>query len=400
MSAILRTIDALRQIRVGDYVEFHTDRLGYVESITPPDRLCIIEDDGTTSSARPRRFHVRDNTVALMPRAGDGYVNNRSLIQPPEPYENSTRNDSDTFSDETKEMISVLKKTNHWTYDSTNNEHPLFAYLKRNDDKEYGWIRKLLPKQNDEDDKRKKLSGNQRMIFITTYNLFSGFSKTHGPLKGWQNYFYNAWGVSKWTANRIVDAYYDNGFIPDRKTRNDKGMTLINSEKKRKATYTPFYVYKREQTQRRYRSHTLRLDAEMLKEEFEGKDDLEKRTYQNIADNFIRQGFSLHHNIVKALQKLCGNMTYRGIANFIGGTVTENTVAKHLKSLDSFSVAKTRVLPQLTQHSMERRLEFCESFFIFWQSAKCLKSNIKMIVTHMDEKWVQAVVTRTNIKLI
>ena len=89
-----------------------------------------------------------------------------------------------------------------------------------------------MPKHNDEDDKQTELCSNQRMIFITTYNLFSGFSKTHGMLKGWQNYFYNAWGVSKWTANRIVNAYYDNGFIAERKTRNDKGMTLINSEKK------------------------------------------------------------------------------------------------------------------------------------------------------------------------
>ena len=66
-----------------------------------------------------------------MSRAGDGYISNRSLIQPPEPYENSTRSDRDTFSDETKELISVLKKTNLWTYDSSNNEHPLFAYLKQ-----------------------------------------------------------------------------------------------------------------------------------------------------------------------------------------------------------------------------------------------------------------------------
>ena len=76
------------------------------------------------------------------------------------------------------------------------------------------------------------MNSEQRMIFITTYNLFSGFAKSHGPLKGWQNYFYKSWGVSKQTANRVVDSYYENGFIPDRKTRKDKGFTLINSEKK------------------------------------------------------------------------------------------------------------------------------------------------------------------------
>ena len=37
---------------------------------------------------------------------------------------------------------------------------------------------------------------------------------------------------------------------------------------------------------------------------------------------------------------------------------------------------------------------------MFWLSAKCLKPNIKMIVTHMDEKWVHAIVTRSNIKIL
>ena len=31
MSSIMRTIDALRKIRLGDYVGLHRDRLGYVE---------------------------------------------------------------------------------------------------------------------------------------------------------------------------------------------------------------------------------------------------------------------------------------------------------------------------------------------------------------------------------
>ena len=53
MSAILRTIDSLKQIRVGDYVQFHGDRLGYVEKLLPNNIIRIREDDGTL---RPRRF--------------------------------------------------------------------------------------------------------------------------------------------------------------------------------------------------------------------------------------------------------------------------------------------------------------------------------------------------------
>ena len=80
MSSILMTIDALKKIRVGDYVEFHTDRLGYVEEIIPPDTLLIIEDDESNRSTMVKRFNVKDNKVALIPQAGDGIINNRSLI--------------------------------------------------------------------------------------------------------------------------------------------------------------------------------------------------------------------------------------------------------------------------------------------------------------------------------
>ena len=103
---------------------------------------------------------------------------------------------------------------------------------------------------------------------------------------------------------------------------------------------------------------------------------------------------------MKALEKSGGHMTYNDIANYIGGTVTPNTVAKHLKSLNGFSVAKTRILPQLTEGCMKNAYSFANHFFIFWKSAKCLKSSVKLIVTHMDEKLVHAVVTRTNIKLL
>jgi len=37
MSSIIRTIAALRDIRVGDYVRFHIYKLGYVVSITDND---------------------------------------------------------------------------------------------------------------------------------------------------------------------------------------------------------------------------------------------------------------------------------------------------------------------------------------------------------------------------
>ena len=93
-------------------------------------------------------------------------------------------------------------------------------------------------------------------------------------------------------------------------------------------------------------------------------------------------------------------MSYAAIANHLGVILTKSTVSKHLQSLEGFDATKSRIIPQLSKDCMERRKRFCEAFFIFWYCAKFLKSKIKVIVTHMDKKWVHAVVTQINIKLL
>ena len=95
MSSILRTIDALRELHVGYFVEFQQGRVGYVEEIIPPDIVRIVEDDGMTESRRPRRFNVKKNKVALSPKSGNTFTNNRNLIQPHEPYDNKVNEYSD-----------------------------------------------------------------------------------------------------------------------------------------------------------------------------------------------------------------------------------------------------------------------------------------------------------------
>ena len=145
MSSIIRTIDALKEIHVGDYVEFLNGRLGYVDEIIPPDNIRIVEDDGSLTSSRSRRFTVKKHKVAVVPKSGSSFTNNRTLIQPPEPYKATNRIDSENFPDETKKLIKVLKETKNWTNNSISNKHPFFNYLQANDHREEGWIRNFLP---------------------------------------------------------------------------------------------------------------------------------------------------------------------------------------------------------------------------------------------------------------
>ena len=62
----------------------------------------IIEDDGTRKSTRVRQFTVEQHKLAIVPRAGNSFTNNRTLIQPPEPYENNSTIIAEDFLHNTK----------------------------------------------------------------------------------------------------------------------------------------------------------------------------------------------------------------------------------------------------------------------------------------------------------
>ena len=69
MSSIIRTFDALSEIRVGDYVQLHEDRLEYVQSISENNVVKILE--ANDSVVRPRYYHVRKNQVVVVPTVGE-----------------------------------------------------------------------------------------------------------------------------------------------------------------------------------------------------------------------------------------------------------------------------------------------------------------------------------------
>ena len=394
MSSIIRTIDSISTLRIGDYVQFNNDKVGYIIEVLNTGSV-KIQEAGEQSSTR--LFRVPNSDCRVIPLAGHDPTKHRSIVQSPKPQKNKLDVVIENKSELTTELISVLQESRKWIYGSIH-KHPLVKYLDDNKSLEKGWIRNRLP--SDIEYTNKCLNSDMRAIYVNQYNLLSGFPKCSGLLKDWQNLFYHAWGITKRSSNRIMNSYYERCFHPERKERSDKGHTLINSNKKRKSVYTAEYVFKREQTQRRFRNHTHRLNNNELKEEFDQKSPEEIKRYSNIAENFFIQGQSLHHDIIDVLQNTCGNVSYKCLANHIGGIATEKTIAKHLKSLDGFSVVKSRILPSLSRHHREQRKQFCESFFVFWLSAKYLSPRIKIIKTHMDEKWVQAITIRRNIKVL
>ena len=63
------------------------------------------------------------------------------MIQPHEPYENT----ADTYSEETRELISIMKETRKWKMNSKNDIHPFLNYLNNNDHKDKGRFIQVLP---------------------------------------------------------------------------------------------------------------------------------------------------------------------------------------------------------------------------------------------------------------
>ena len=74
-----------------------------------------------------------------------------------------------------------MKQTRKWIMNSKNETHSFLNYLNINDHKDKGWLRQVLPNNKNGNVVKKELDKKERIIFITTYNLFSGFAKIHGP---------------------------------------------------------------------------------------------------------------------------------------------------------------------------------------------------------------------------
>ena len=107
MSSILQTIDSLKQLKVGDYVQFYNDRLGYIDSIINPDLVRIRE--ASENTVRSRYFNVRSNLVTVIPISGSGTspFDNRNILQPPSPTENEDVERIGNIGQQTLELIGI-----------------------------------------------------------------------------------------------------------------------------------------------------------------------------------------------------------------------------------------------------------------------------------------------------
>ena len=103
------------------------------------------------------------------------------------------------MSNNTKELITILREVSSQTQNNSNKNHPFYEYIKEHNDKVKGWIDKQLPKNSIND-----LITYVKFIFINQYNLLADFLEISGSLKNWQKHLYHAYGITKWTSNWIL----------------------------------------------------------------------------------------------------------------------------------------------------------------------------------------------------
>ena len=91
MSSVIKTINALKEIHIRYYIQFHKDKFGYVEDTLPNVSIRIIEDN---EYLRPRCYNEKKNLVASVPKNGNSPYQNRAFRQPPVPSSNNNNNNN------------------------------------------------------------------------------------------------------------------------------------------------------------------------------------------------------------------------------------------------------------------------------------------------------------------
>ena len=122
MSAILRTIDYLKSVRIGDYVQYNDEQFGYVIEIIDDDNVRIRE---ATETRRVEMDVVERNTIRVVPLAGEKPSVDRNIRRPPSPPDDEKRLIIKDRSDVSQELINTMKIGIKWVDSQQTQTHPL-----------------------------------------------------------------------------------------------------------------------------------------------------------------------------------------------------------------------------------------------------------------------------------
>ena len=268
---------------------------------------------------------------------------------------------------------------------------PLHKHLCDSKSKNNGWLREILPFKN----KKKHLNNQENSLLLMMTSIFTLQSAASGPALGWVSLMAKAWGINQKTISRQIDSFVDNDFTCERKERSDKGTSIFNSEKKRKATFTPINEFKKAKYAE-FREDTARLDHAQLQHEYDALTICEKNIFENKASINLQRSAHLWEELKDFLLMTKGKVSFITMSNHLE-IASYNAIRNFFIQQDRWDMRKDIILPHLDHAAKERRLQWTCDWWMFWKSVRTIPvQKAAIVLVHMDEKWFYAVRTRSN----
>ena len=212
-----------------------------------------------------------------------------------------------------------------------------------------------------------------------------------------------AWGTSRNASNIFLKEVLAKGGV--RKKRSDSGLTILNSDYRRKKEFSPYYCFKKT------RVHTLKQDcvkinSSSIKAEWLAMGKELKREYEIQSDYWIKRSSFLIEEITKFLEITNGFASWKSLEEHLQGGATNpkmisrETIRRAFMSMDGSKYISTNFLPALNESSKTKRMNWSVNFWLFWDTAKIFKRKTRILLVHMDEKWFYSMVLRRHSKMI
>ena len=152
----------------------------------------------------------------------------------------------------------------------------------------------------------------------------------------------------KTKVTQCVSQYYKNNASSARKPQYGSGLTVFNSDKKRKEVFTPLEYFKRRQRKR----HNEPVSEKQLVTAFHQLDDDMRRQCVHGAESLRLACSGIHHEIEAVLKQTNGIVGWREMAEYIAGgprqvqPVSKDALRRHIMSTNDFRYSVTQTLPQ------------------------------------------------------
>ena len=211
-----------------------------------------------------------------------------------------------------------------------------------------------------------------------------------------------AWGISKNMSNNVFKDVLSKG---ERNKRSDSGLTILNSDFRRKKEFSAYYCFKKSRVHK-LKQDCVKINSSSIKAEWLAMGKELKRECEIQSDYWVKRSSFLMEEITKFLEITNGFASWKSLEEHLQGGATNpkmisrETIRRAFMSMDGSKYISTNFLPALNESSKTKRMNWSNNFWLFWETAKIFKRKTRILLVHMDEKWFYSMVLRRHSKMI